>query len=474
MGTAKTDQGLFLNLLRKEIVSHILTLRFFVTFALVLLLVFSAFYVSVLDCKQSAAEQAYIKKNAQSALEDVKKSTDSEKTKWENVINKWDDEFSYVGVTEPIPSPRLSVFGKGLSAVWPTAISASTKSLRCFENSVITNPLLQFFRTPNFVYVVNTILSFLALLIVFDAVCGEKQNGTLRLLLSYSVPRHILLLAKWVGGYIILVFPLVIAFFGGVWYARMQSVLELSLSHVLLISLLLIVALLYVLVFFTLGLLVSSVTNKSTTALFISLGLWVLCVAVIPSISPVVARLLSPVPSQTQIHTEQSALRQESSLLESQLAAVKASGSNEQRKRIEDRLKENADQYQAWQRFYDNSQERQTWLAGILSRLSPSGMWVLSASSITGTGYQEYQRLNAAITRLSTNLEDKWHQLESKSASQGDFPAFDPSAVPGLHVPPLSVAERITEAFWDVLLLLFLNVGLFLAAFMKFLRYDVR
>ena len=49
----------------------------------------------------------------------------------------------------------------------------------------------------------DTRLIFWLLAIVFgyDAICGEKERGTLRLMLSCSVPRDTVLLAKWIGGF---------------------------------------------------------------------------------------------------------------------------------------------------------------------------------------------------------------------------------------------------------------------------------
>ena len=41
--------------------------------------------------------------------------------------------------------------------------------------------------------------------------CGEKESGLLRLVLSNAAPRHQVLLSKWFGGYVTLIMPFLLA-----------------------------------------------------------------------------------------------------------------------------------------------------------------------------------------------------------------------------------------------------------------------
>jgi ABC-type transport system involved in multi-copper enzyme maturation permease subunit len=61
---------------------------------------------------------------------------------------------------------------------------------------------------------------------VFDAICGEKERGTLKVLLSNSVPRDLVLLGKWIGGYISLAIPFLIALLGGIAYVYITGALQ--------------------------------------------------------------------------------------------------------------------------------------------------------------------------------------------------------------------------------------------------------
>ena len=62
----------------------------------------------------------------------------------------------------------------------------------------------------DFLFLVGTVFSLLALLFTFDAVAGEREAGTLRITLANSLPRDLFLWSKLIGGYIVFVVP----FFG--------------------------------------------------------------------------------------------------------------------------------------------------------------------------------------------------------------------------------------------------------------------
>ena len=69
-----------------------------------------------------------------------------------------------------------------------TAVVASRDGLQ-IGASRYPNPISVLFATPDLAYVVNIVISLLALLLTFDAITGELETGTLRLMLSNAVPR---------------------------------------------------------------------------------------------------------------------------------------------------------------------------------------------------------------------------------------------------------------------------------------------
>ena len=54
-------------------------------------------------------------------------------------------------------------------------------------------------------------LPFIAILFTFDAIAGEREQGTLRLTLSNSVARDFVLVGKFLGAFLSIGIPFVIA-----------------------------------------------------------------------------------------------------------------------------------------------------------------------------------------------------------------------------------------------------------------------
>lgn len=66
----------------------------------------------------------------------------------------------------------------------PTQVNVSLWQTRKVQEDRYENPLLRLFTTPDYAYIINIVISLLAMLFVFDSICGEKEQGTLKLLLA--------------------------------------------------------------------------------------------------------------------------------------------------------------------------------------------------------------------------------------------------------------------------------------------------
>jgi ABC-type transport system involved in multi-copper enzyme maturation permease subunit len=149
--------------------------------------------------------------------------------------------------------------------------------------------------------VVSAILSLLAILFMFDSICGEKESGTLRLVLSNAVPRYLVLLSKCVAGYVVLMVPFLIAVAGGLGYAWVRGVFEPDAANLGRVGAMIMVAALYIAVFFNISLFVSTTTFRPTTSLLVCLLVWVACIMVVPNLGPVTARIIKPAPSHKSV-----------------------------------------------------------------------------------------------------------------------------------------------------------------------------
>ncbi len=66
------------------------------------------------------------------------------------------------------------------------------------------NFLLSRFSDIDWVFVISLFLSFVTLVLSYDRICGEREAGTLRLMLAGPIPRYKILFGKYVGVMLIL------------------------------------------------------------------------------------------------------------------------------------------------------------------------------------------------------------------------------------------------------------------------------
>ena len=142
----------------------------------------------------------------------------------------------------------------------------------------------------DFVIVVSLVLSFLAIVLGFDAICGEREQGTLRLLLSHSVSRGQIVVAKLLGGFLSVWMPLAVAFVASLLVMQSNPDVHLSGDDWLRLVLLFLLTCLFLAEVFALSMLVSVYTRHASTSLIICLFGWLVLGAGYSSALPAVAR----------------------------------------------------------------------------------------------------------------------------------------------------------------------------------------
>jgi len=136
------------------------------------------------------------------------------------------------------------------------------------------NPFLSIFLAIDVIFVFKIVLSALAILFAYNTISGERENGTLKLVLSNPVPRDLLVLGKYLGG-ILSLFPIVvISFTVGIVIAYASPATDFDIGDLLRLVMILIVSLLYVSICYLLGMLLSVWTKAAATTLILSMFIW--------------------------------------------------------------------------------------------------------------------------------------------------------------------------------------------------------
>ena len=185
--------------------------------------------------------------------------------------------------------------------LWHREVSTSHSGSR-------ENPWLQRFGALDWVFLIGTLLSFMAIVLSYDSFSGEKEDGTLRLLLSNSVPRYIVLLGKFSGIFLTIAIPLFIGQLISIIIIRQSDIISLSIGDWGRIGFVALLSLLYVTVFIGIGLLVSSWSHRSSSSIIILLFIWVLLTLIVPGSSGLIARIVYSLPRKEAVEKQVSSV----------------------------------------------------------------------------------------------------------------------------------------------------------------------
>jgi ABC-type transport system involved in multi-copper enzyme maturation permease subunit len=170
------------------------------------------------------------------------------------------------------------------------------------------DPLPVMFPLIDMTFIVTILVSLIALILSYDAVCGEKEDGTLKLMLANGLPRSKIILAKFTGGVLTLLGPFLVSLAAGTLIILVHPRVSWPGADWGALGLIVVGAAFYIAVFYLIGVLISSVHATSASSIMTSLFVWVLLVLIVPNMSPYVASFLSPTPSQIKVARETSRL----------------------------------------------------------------------------------------------------------------------------------------------------------------------
>lgn len=481
-------------LIKKEIIETILDLRFVIATLLCVVLIPMGMYVSLKDYEQRLREYQTSVQQYEQRCKEIMFSGD----------------FGAEGYRPPSP---LSVFSRGLKDKLKMKVTTQYDGNYQIEKlSQDENLQAVLFGKIDFAFIVSTVLSLLALIFTFRTITGEKESGTLRLIVAGSVPRGKVIFSKMVGSYIVFLVPVLLSILVGLLFLNSSEALSLSAQHFVTIVLVFIITVVFLLCIFNLGIFISVLTHRSIVSMIGVLFAWVLLALVIPKMSPMIAQVVCPVRSRQVVDTEKAMvlgeIRREKEKAEAELykkvlaeaglgvdRAFDDSKETEQAQKQYDKQKgPMIRQYEeriskAARRIeedYTNQRRAQEGIATNLSRLSPICCFTYALSEITGTGTSEIENFSKQAQQfqemMKRNFYDNFVFSEYRTEIQwtGGFyrkEGFDPSKFPVPHISSyrhIGLVEALSACWIDIVLLMLFSVLFFTGAFVSFLRYDVR
>lgn len=162
----------------------------------------------------------------------------------------------------------------GLKGFWRLNYPSTTPNLTDIRPNVTK---------VDWAFIIGYVLSLIAILFTFDAVSGERELGTLRLMLANPIPRYIVLIGKFLGALISISIPFALAVLMNLLVISTSSAVQLGADAWGRLGIIFLIAVLYTSLFLALGLLVSARVSRSAVSLVILLLIWVTFVVFVPS-----------------------------------------------------------------------------------------------------------------------------------------------------------------------------------------------
>jgi len=493
---------------RRELLDHLQSVRFVALFLLALALMPVGAYVNgkSYETRHDYYESLVEAQRVKAANTDVSPRYGFT---WDGVADE-----ALRAPREPAPLSMLTIGDDAtMPAYWQYGTAGASEGLP----PAIYEGLAGLLGDVDFLFVTQVVLGLLAVLLVFDSVCGDRESGTLRAVLAHSVPRSTLLAGKYLGGLITLVLPLLLGLLASLLVLQLSG-LDLADGELLLrIALMALGGALYLSCLLGIGLLVSAVTRHQRNALVALLVVWVVLVLLVPRLGSLVATGLVPVDAEEVARRKQ---------------ALAVEGIEEERKRLliseahrafewpsteppwqmifeelpKDQLDARLADYeharvrierdlfrQKRQLVLDHETERrrslvaQARVAGVLDRLSPAASLGFLASEMAETGPSTLARWESLVRAHQTALEqalfDRTAGIEvvfddgrwrNPTPREGDAKVPGYAELPQFEYRSAGLGASLRAAAPDFALLALYNLLVLGGAAVLFSRYDVR
>ena len=253
-------------LIRRELLDNLMTFRFAAVLLITLLLVVANTVVLTQDYEQR-----------------LESYNDAVKMHHQQLRQAKTYSTMYLFV-DRAPNP-LSIFNVGLDKRLGNLIGIYHGFVPSLWNAQMhgtDNPFIAFFSSIDIVFVFEVILSLMGLIFAYDAIAGERERGTLRLVLAQPIGRGQILLAKYISAMACLLVPLILSLLFAL--LLLTRSIPLSTADFLCIAGIVLTSFAYLSLFYLIGLLISVATRRTGTALMLAMFVWGFLILVYPNL----------------------------------------------------------------------------------------------------------------------------------------------------------------------------------------------
>ena len=504
--------------IQREFVSNVLTSRFMIGFIVCLLSTAVAVFVQVDDHEKRLVGYNTAIRESQTEAKNWKLYTDisAKVHRKPNPLGIFNIGMETSGVNTVVVEPD--------KPIW-TRDSRSPGWGETTQKMGADNPFLAMFLSVDVVFIFKIVLSALAILFAYNTISGEREDGTLKLVLSNSIPRDTIVLGKYLGGMLSLFPIVVVSLIVALLLALSSPDIAFDGNDIAHVVLIFAVSLLYVSTWYLLGLLLSVWTKEATATLILSMFIWVLLTSVHANVATFAVAKFSPHKPQSENEVFQQTTQLWNDFRKERNNYLKKRGHESPTETVswhrdpQGRTGRSAGTFSMSNQWFltesyrignikyadvsvlqeflgyqeplriaytdrveeilkkpAEDRERNAKFADMLSRISFADVYHFAVGAIAGTDRESYngflESSRAYKREIVEYLKDK-KAFSSRAWFSDDQGTADVTDLPVYRHQRLSLSESFARTSVDILILLAWNIVLFMLAYVSFLRYDL-
>ncbi|NKB67323.1 MAG: ABC transporter permease subunit [Candidatus Latescibacteria bacterium] len=370
------------------------------------------------------------------------------------------------------------------SSIW---LSPNSGSIMNLGNVRSTNNWMRRFDVLDWVLIVRYMLSFLCVVLAYNAISGELERGTLRLVLANPLARGSFLAGKFLAHLTTLVVVVLLGSLLSLAMLAMSGLVTLDGALWRSYAFFLLTATLFAALFLLLSIGVSVLARNSASSLVFLVTAWTLLIVVIPQASYLIATQRVDSIGTTawddinRVQEEaETALQREGSMPRDPVLAAQDGYAAE--KRYIRRVQKVDKEINQMRRQMEKQRQDQFKTAMTVNLLSPGYAFQYSIEALLGAGVQHVEHFSDQGWRYRQHLQTF---LRGRDEADPDsphihfLPAFmskeelDPRLMPRFQGTPIPFETRVANGMTPIVVLILETMGAFFFALWAFNRADL-
>lgn len=399
---------------------------------------------------------------------------------------------------------KMSIFVGGVdNLIGKSATVSSNSQMNIRESRYSLNPILAVFGGLDMSIIAQMVFALFAILFSYNTISGEREQGTLKLLLSNSVSRSSILVGKTLGGLLSLFIIFLLPFLAGLIFL-LSAGTSFTGAEWLKIGMMAFVICLYIAVFYMVGVFFSTVTKRSSVSFLFSLFFWVFSIFIMPKVAVSVAEHLYPPLSMDELEAQKASIEREHyDILQEQMRRLYSEYYDKEKdneaEAFQKALVEGMAEVQTVKNLklqpimseYERKYNKLLEQAENFSRVSPVSNLTFTLNRLTETDVRLHSRFSETLKKFRTRFLDFVEKISSENSDKRtnmvavdngkdgpvvkyNFQELELPGFPKFNIERETVEQTFSAILLDVFILAFYVLVLFCGSFFCFVRYDVR